>query len=227
MRYRQRRSDPVYWPAFADIFTVVVVVLVCTLVSVLESKPSEPPGPIEVPKQRGVTSGKPEPTRDEYLSSLREARAKCLATSIRKAGLALSMPLCRFDDTQDRVCASEVEKLSRHLRSLDPNELTRVSHLDLAIQLRAVTELNGNFGAQAREALARGQEALRGIPLWSERLRDQTYQERPRAGAGALYFDITYRLQSTEQQEVERQWDDREYAALEQRRRRARSCEAE
>lgn len=225
MRYPQRRSDPVYWPAFADILTVVVVVLVCTLVSVLESKPPEPPGPVQGPKRAGVPSGKPEPTRDEYLASLREARAKCLATSIRKAGLALSMPLCRFDDSRDRACASEVAKLSENLRSLDPNELTRVSRLDLGIQLRAVTELNGGFGARAREALARGQEALRGIPLWSERLRDPTYQERPRVGAGALYFEITYRLQRTEQQEVERQWEDREYAALEQRRRRARSCE--
>lgn len=227
MRYPQRRSDPVYWPAFADILTVVVVVLVCTLLSVLESKPSEPLGALESSKARAIPSGKPEPTRDEYLASLREARAKCLATSLRKAGLALSMPLCRFDDIRDRACASEVETLSQSLRTLDPNELTRVSHLDLGIQLRAVTELNGNFGAQAREALARGQEALRGIPLWSERLRDQTYQEKPRAGAGALYFDITYRLQSTELQEVERQWDDQDYAALEQRRRRARSCEAE
>jgi hypothetical protein len=144
---------------------------------------------------------------------------------MRKAGLAPKMQLCQFDDGRENACSSELGKLTRSLANLNPDDLTRVSHLDLGIQLRAVTELNGSFGIQAREALARGQEALRGVPLWSERLRDQTYQERPRSGAGALYFDVTYRLQITEQQEVERQWNDREYAALEQRRRLARSCE--
>jgi hypothetical protein len=137
------------------------------------------------------------------------------------------MQLCRFNDRRENACSSEVGKLTRSLANLNPDELTRFSHLDFAIQLRAVTELNGSFAVQARGALARGQESLRRTPLWSERLRGQTYQERPGSGAGSLYFDVTYRLQSTEQQEVERQWDDREYAELEQRRRLARTCEAQ
>jgi hypothetical protein len=224
MRYRQRRFDSVYWPAFADILTVVIVVLVCTLVSVLESKPSKV-STRDVPQPPGVASGKPEPTRDEYLASLREARAKCLGADIRKAGLALTIPLCRFDDRRGNVCAPELESLARSLTTLKPDELTRRSGLDFWIQLRAVTELNGSFGPQARDALARGQDALRAVALWSQRLRDQSYQERPRSGAGGLYFDVTYHLQDAEEQEVERQWDDREYAALEQRRKLARRCE--
>lgn len=170
---------------------------------------------------------KPEPTRDEYIASLRDARAKCLAAAMRKVGLALTMKLCRFDDPRENACGSEVSNLTQRLATLNPDQLMRLSHLDLVIQLRAVTELNGSFGVQAREALARGQAAVRATPLWSERLRDETYQERPRSGAGALYFDITPWLQNTEQHEVERQWDDREYGALEQRRRLARTCESQ
>jgi hypothetical protein len=200
-------------------------VLVCTLVSVREPKPPGEGGPppvhppLEVPK--------PEPTRDEYLASLREARSRCLVANMRTAGLAPTVSVCQFKDGSHEVCTSGLEKLTRNLTDLNPDELERDSQLELLIQLRAVTELNGSFGTQARQALARGQEALRAVPLWSKRLRDQSYQERPRLDGGALYFDVTYRLRSMEQQEVERQWDDRQYAALEQRRKLARACETQ
>ena len=129
-------------------------------------------------------------------------------------------------DAQEIHAAREQQAIGEDDES-NSFEVSQLRLFDFAIQLRAVTELNGSFAVQARGALARGQESLRRTPLWSERLRGQTYQERPGSGAGSLYFDVTYRLQSTEQQEVERQWDDREYAELEQRRRLARTCEAQ
>ncbi len=101
---RQYHSEAVYWPAFADIMTVLVVVLLCTFAAIERSSSRRGEGAAGAHESEyTATSGTPFPgkTFEEYKSAVLENRRHCVLSELRKEGNntlnnSFQVKLCTF-----------------------------------------------------------------------------------------------------------------------------------
>ena len=146
---RDHGNEALYWPAFADIMTVLVVVLLCMFAAIGMS-PQKPPEPTPPTIRTGRDPGK---TLPEFEATVLADRRRCVSKELRASGgttfnEAFQLRLCNFKAGSNvpenpNTCMATLENLNETFTHLPRLELleSRYSVRFGRLYLRASTGL--------------------------------------------------------------------------------------
>ena len=243
---RSRRSSPsesLYWPAFADIMTVTVVVLICTFAAM--KKPLEPPqsSPSGVSGQTGTTGGSdlPVKTPAEFKSVVLKNRMECLLKRRpdlgTKDGSSFVSRLCSFPNPTQR--SGDVETCLTQFKSVNERlngglSLESLEHFYSVKFDRFFIRVDAGLDSADGENLKRqivGPEyskyvnALHIASLGKSAWEDPEYSARGASNRSTMTFGIAMQLKRELNDRIDKLWRENKAEPINKLLRQSKSCE--
>jgi hypothetical protein len=237
MRSRSQHSGGAfYWPAFADLMTVLVVVLLCAFAAT-KKESDQPPGPGPARPPRPPI----QQTLEQYKSDVLAGRRSCALKAFNKGSdIKFNDPfqieICSFASGSEPAdgpnkCLTFLQKTedslthAPSLESFESEYLIRFGRL----YLQAITGLGNTDGEILKKRLNETQDYLKTLttgPLGRFELQSPTYLERGRAsGPSEITFGIKVELEPALKSRIEKLWHDESWPDLLHIRQQSHSCE--
>lgn len=234
MRYRHRNQHSVYWPAFADILTVVIVVLICTL-AIRDKAPPPPPPLCSTCSPDGEITGNLPKTIEEFKLEVLANRSRCLNGHLRdRFGPEFVRPnsselrICSFTGENGTECDAATTTLLSSLRANSPESFESGDAVTLTAYFHARTGLNSPSAETAKHSLTAAHDRIRAqASAWSTRLTTPVYQEEGSASRRSevgLY--LVPRLRKSESEKIAELWRTSKRNDLERLLAQTKGCEA-
>jgi hypothetical protein len=238
LRYRHTQSHPVYWPAFADILTVVVVMLMCTLAihrdgdSPREAQKSAPGNHTTETHTKLVDA--PAASVQEFRSDILHRKSVCM-TKYLQARLGTvpvrsgpEIRICTFSADDAETCRQSLNDITSALSKTTLDQLEMNAGVGVStIFVRVRTGLNSTATTVAKSLLNDAHEAVRlhFDQSWSLHLGNQHYEEEGDSSRNSdLALAIVTTLRKQEVDLIRDRWDEQDWAALETQRELASEC---
>jgi hypothetical protein len=215
---RHTRREAVYWPAFADILTALVVVLIWFVVA----KPGEK---VERFKKDGNAVAAPAatPTDDpreeiaktlsEYEEDVRQSRMLQLAAGLQgMQGLRFERQVAQVCSDIGAVHVDDIEPgCERKLDELPVKEfITKLKEAErqaglgpVRIQVQSMCRSGCTSYSRVKELEARAESILRGVD--NDRTLPSKYEEREKARPG-INLVLSCSLTTSEVEEIKKKW---------------------
>jgi hypothetical protein len=238
LRHRGNASHPVYWPAFADILTVVIVMLICILAVNQNERarpvPTTAPAPPIRTENAGPVKEAPAATVVEFENKILADRNKCLIAQLRsllRAGAVESGPairVCGFSKNDGGSCRRSLDEIVTNLAGHSLRELEAQTGVNVqSVFLQARTGFNSSSAPFAKALLTESHETLRSRveQSWSSRLAGDHYEEQgvPERGT-ELTLVLATRLPAQEMKDINDLWKKEKWNELENERELAGHC---
>jgi hypothetical protein len=238
LRYRHTQSHPVYWPAFADILTVVIVILMCTL-AIHRDGDSLPGGQKSAPGNHTTEIhtklvDAPAASVTEFRSDILHRKSACVTKYLQARLGTLSVRsgpeirICTFSANDAQTCRQSLNDVTSALSKTTLDQLEMNAGVDVAtVFVRVRTGLNSPATTVAKSLLNDAHEALRlhFDQSWSSHLGNQHYEEEGDLSRNSdLALAIVTRLRKQDVDFIRDRWDKQDWAALEKQRELASEC---
>jgi hypothetical protein len=239
MRSRSQHSGGAfYWPAFADLMTVLVVVLLCAFAAT--KKESDQPHSGDRGTADPARSRIPQ-TLEQYESDILVGCRRCALQAFNKgSGIKLNDPfqieLCRFASGSELAdgpnqCLTALQKTedsfahAPSLESLESEYLISFGRL----YLQANTGLGNTDGEILKKRLNETQDYLKALttgPLGRFELQRPAYLEQgPASRPSEITFGINVELEPALKRRIGKLWYDERWTDLLDIRQKSHSCE--
>jgi hypothetical protein len=233
-------SDGVYWPAFADVMTVLVVVLLCMFAAVNHQQDASSTKNHEDSDKNSPTGGTdlPSKTREEFKSVVLADRLQCVLKQRRDLGVvsntSLQLTLCTYPSSSklpesEDACLDNLKVVNNRLMARPTLESIEN---DLSLQVRSLSlqvnaGLQSEYGEILRKRIVQPQEyrdvlnggALRSFPLVSK------YEAQGNSNRSSMALVITMSLNPEVNDKIDAYWKSDQAQLLQSLRTKSRSCE--
>jgi hypothetical protein len=218
---RSERDHAVYWPAFADLLTALVVVLVCTFAVIPGIRGPKPVPPDNEKRETGSKEGLPQ-SQSQYENEVLLAKRDLVLTELRKTfpnrvsrGDWIEIRLCTF--TSDSVPDIELRRCRQDLRAVADTMIngTLLKALEEkhalvlpTAYLRARTGATSGGSSFLRAPFREAQDCFTSKgAAFSWRMSDPQYIERGNRKGGDIALVLFGRLRDADRKNIQEHWD--------------------